>query len=111
MINGLIAIWSGAIADIPAGWQICDGTNGTPDLRNRFVRGAGGIYDPGDTGGFATHTHGFTGDGHAHDIVSGADIAAGTDYSNETSSAPAVGTTDSGANIPPYYALAYIMKL
>ncbi|MDD5431112.1 MAG: hypothetical protein PHP03_02720 [Candidatus Pacebacteria bacterium] len=38
--DGIIAIWSGTIASIPAGWALCDGNNGTPDMRNRFVYGA-----------------------------------------------------------------------
>lgn len=48
---GTIMMWSGAIADIPAGWALCDGTNNTPDLRNRFVAGAGQTYSPGQSGG------------------------------------------------------------
>jgi microcystin-dependent protein len=42
---GSIIMWSGAIADIPSGWQLCDGTNNTPDLRNRFIVGAGDEYN------------------------------------------------------------------
>lgn len=49
-IGGII-MWSGAVADIPAGWHLCDGTEGTPDLRNRFVIGAGSSYSPNATGG------------------------------------------------------------
>lgn len=45
----MIMIWSGAIVDIPAGWALCDGNNGTPDLRNKIVIGAGDTYNPGDT--------------------------------------------------------------
>lgn len=45
----MIVIWSGAIVDIPAGWSLCDGNNGTPDLRDCFVGGAGNAYNPGDT--------------------------------------------------------------
>lgn len=51
---GAIIIWSGAIGDIPTGWQICDGTNGTPNLRDRFVVGAGSTYAVDATGGSAT---------------------------------------------------------
>ena len=40
--SGTIAIWRGSVATIPAGWVLCDGNNGTPDLRSRFVYGAGG---------------------------------------------------------------------
>jgi len=53
---GLITMWSGSIASIPAGWALCNGTSGTPDLRDRFVVGAGSTYAVGDTGGFNTIT-------------------------------------------------------
>lgn len=48
---GGIILWSGAVSNIPTGWALCDGTNGTPDLRGRFVVGAGGTYDVDGTGG------------------------------------------------------------
>jgi len=111
MIKGLIAIWSGAIADIPTGWHLCNGLDGTPDLRDRFVVGAGLQFDPGDTGGAETHTHTFTGDGHNHDIPVGTAIETGNDYAIQTDSAQVVGTTDSASSLPAYYALAFIMKL
>jgi len=44
-------MWSGDLAAIPAGWQLCDGNNGTPDLRDRFIIGGGGGYNLGSTGG------------------------------------------------------------
>lgn len=47
---GTISMWVGSVGDIPAGWHLCDGTNGTPDLRDRFVVGAGNKYNPGSTG-------------------------------------------------------------
>ena len=52
-VTGMIIMWSGAQNAIPTGWVICDGNNSTPDLRNRFVIGAGsgGSYSPGNTGG------------------------------------------------------------
>lgn len=53
-------MWSGTLATIPANWALCDGTNGTPDLRDRFVRGAAAGQNPGATGGAATHGHSFT---------------------------------------------------
>lgn len=69
--SGGIILWSGAIGAIPAGWLLCDGTSGTPDLRDRFVVGAGSTYTVGATGGSATvtldatqipaHTHSFSG--------------------------------------------------
>lgn len=54
---GLIVMWGGLLANIPAGWRLCDGTNGTPDLRARFIKGAAVGANPGTTGGAATHTH------------------------------------------------------
>jgi hypothetical protein len=58
---GVILLWSGSIATIPPGWQLCDGTNGTPNLRDRFIVGAGTTYAVGATGGAAqiniAHTH------------------------------------------------------
>ena len=49
--SGLIAMWSGASDSIPNGWLLCDGNNNTPDLRNRFIVGAGSSYSVGNTGG------------------------------------------------------------
>lgn len=55
---GVIKIWSGAELDVPAGYQICNGLNGTPDLRDKFVIGAGGLAHPvGDFGGSTSHSH------------------------------------------------------
>jgi len=61
-----IIMWCGSAANIPAGWALCDGQNGTPDLRDRFIVGAGGSYPVGDQRGSKTanipgHTH-WTGD-------------------------------------------------
>lgn len=53
---GVIAFWSGSEASIPAGWKLCNGLNSTPDLRNRFVVGAGSSYTKGETGGADTVT-------------------------------------------------------
>lgn len=65
---GGIILWSGTLLDIPAGWQLCDGSNGTPDLRNRFVLGAGPSgfgFPPGTNGGSDTHAHGGATGNHA----------------------------------------------
>lgn len=64
--TGMILLWSGSSGTIPTGWAICDGTNGTPDLRDRFVVGAGTSYAVGASGGSVNkstdsqgaHTHG-----------------------------------------------------
>ena len=48
---GGIIMWSGNVSNIPAGWKLCNGSNGTPDLRDRFIIGAGNTYVPGNKGG------------------------------------------------------------
>lgn len=108
--SGAILLWSGSIATIPAGFVLCDGNNDTPDLRDRFLYGAGGALNPGATGGAQNHNHSFTSDGHSHTIQSGNDFATGAVFDNETSSDSDTGTTDNGSNMPPYYALAFMMK-
>lgn len=114
---GGIIMWSGAVADIPAGWLLCNGASGTPDLRGRFLVGAGGDYSVGGMGGSAdavlvSHTHtvgpkvGAAGtggtEGYVYNEGSGAPIGTGTTLT--------AGVSATGANLPPYYALAYIMK-
>lgn len=54
--RGIISMWAGGVDDIPSGWHLCDGTNGTPDLRDRFIVGAGNSYAPGNTGGALSYT-------------------------------------------------------
>lgn len=109
--TGIITLWVGAIVDIPEGWALCDGNNGTPDLRNRFIVGAGDTYDPGDNGGNNNHDHNFTTDGHSHTLGAGVDLATGPAFDSTTTPNNDTGTTDSESNLPPYYALAFIMKL
>ena len=106
----IILIWSGSIASIPAGFVLCDGNNGTPDLRNRFVVGAGDTYSVDDSGGNVNHNHSFTSDGHAHFLPIAAFIQSGTGFDRDTSSNFDTGTTNNASTLPPYYALAYIMK-
>ena len=57
---GGIILWSGSASAIPAHWALCNGQNGTPDLRGRFIVGAGGSYSPGATGGAETVTLGIS---------------------------------------------------
>jgi hypothetical protein len=54
--TGIIIWWYGASNAVPSGWHLCDGTTGTPDLRGKFVVGAGNTYNPGTAGGSATFT-------------------------------------------------------
>ena len=114
--SGGIILWSGSISSIPSGWALCNGSDGTPDLRDRFIVGAkqygGGVAKSNWTGsltqsgGSATHNHFVTAslDAGTQIINSSpagnfsATFAAGSVYNNTTYN-------------PPYYALAYIMKL
>ena len=63
--SGFIGMWSGSVASIPAGWALCNGSGGTPDLRDKFMVGAGNTYSPGGTGGAASATPTITVAGHA----------------------------------------------
>jgi len=108
--KGMIILWSVAIVDIPGGWVLCDGNNGTPDLRNRFVLAAGDTYAVDALGGAVLHSHPAN-ETHTHMISSGADIASGSGYNASCDSPVKAGVTGNADNLPPYHALAYIMKL
>lgn len=54
--RGIITMWSGATNAVPSGWALCDGNNGTPNLKDRFIVGAGQSYGVGNTGGSITRT-------------------------------------------------------
>lgn len=107
--RGSIKLWSGAIADIPLTWRLCDGTRFTPDLRDRFIVGAGDSFAVDDVGGTVNHMHDFTGDGHVHVIAGPGDFTGGGDFNNQFGPSSIIGTTDAGSTLPPYHALVYIM--
>lgn len=136
---GGIFLWSGSIGSIPAGYVLCNGSNGTPDLRDRFIVGAGSTYAVDATGGSAnaivvSHTHTATSTvtdpGHLHTYLENTSaeyIGTGNlqqnvynDQTRNTSTATTgitvattvatAGTSGTNANLPPYYALCYIMK-
>ena len=131
-----IVPFSGLLTEIPTGWQLCDGTSGTPDLRDRFVVGAAAGQNPGASGGGGTHTH----VGHAAHLVTQPSNHAATATGQASAGATQRGTNastltlgvhthqtpvlaHSGTGVdahsahdnpdsrPPYYALAWIMKL
>jgi hypothetical protein len=161
--SGMILLWSGSVGSVPSGWVLCDGTNSTPDLRDRFIVGAGSTYAVNATGGSATltpagsisvtgtalteaqmpkHFHSLRGPGgpftstvpsatasgsgnygggtpddgtvgYGTNSVGGnsASGSSGTGTSNgDTHTHSATFTGSSGSSLPPYYALAYIMK-
>jgi microcystin-dependent protein len=150
---GGIIMWSGSVASIPTGWSLCNGANGTPNLQDKFIVGAGSGYGVGATGGDATvelqitqipsHNHGgLTGleGGHSHGFDS-SDVSGGTWYGqfglrtnrgldsayggdgigqgtitltgapNHAHDIPAQGGGEAHENRPPYYALAFIMRV
>ena len=135
---GLITMWSGSIGSIPSGWALCNGSNGTPDLRDRFVIAAGSTYSVGQTGGSAnaivvshTHTATVTDPGHVHGPLSPLDFCSfngggsapggggsllttmattGSAVTGISVTNASTGSSGTNANLPPYYALAYIMK-
>ena len=142
--RGVIVMWSGRGSEIPAGWTLCDGTNGTPDLVDRFVLGAAATDSQDRTGGSTTHTHAT--EPHTHHVA----LMTGPSYSTREGLDPVTGArfcVDEMRNItyyaavkddaldcddhrheipdpesatvavlsanhlPPYYKLAFIMKL
>jgi len=110
--RGFIFNWEGAIVDIPEGFGLCDGSNGTPDLRDRFVVGAGSTYSVDETGGLLSHPHRFRGDSHVHGIGSGPNLSTDVlPFDDQMAPGVAQGDFDSSNHLSPYYALAYIMFL
>lgn len=126
--RGVITLWSGRIAEIPAGWALCDGSQGTPDLRDKFIVGArqdedglaktnisGSLSQSGGSTSISVsnlppHTHSIHLEGNYGQGQPAQISACGPTetYVGSTSS----GSTGSGtAYVQPYYALAYIMKL
>jgi hypothetical protein len=151
-VSGMIMMWSGTVATIPSGWLLCNGTSGTPDLRNKFIIGAnaddGGAAKTNVTGSYTqtggskdaiipyhnhTATSSVTDSGHAHEwsysnrllynagggnpntLPGGAanqttsSATTGISVSTTVNYAGSSGNT-TNANLPPYYALAFIMK-
>lgn len=155
--QGVIVMWSGSTNSIPSGWALCNGSNGTPNLRDRFIVGAGSSYAVRATGGSNSadirHSHSIsaespltnTSGGHHHNVAldtgssSGANVGVDEDRNNPwvtqdhahhvsgptsevanhrhtVNSHSHGGSTGTGGsasveNRPPYYALAFIMKL
>jgi len=107
---GTILLWAGSIVGIPVGWKLCDGNNGTPDLRDKFIIGAGNTYPVDAVGGNSEHSHTFVTDGHAHGMIAGTDVAAGVNRGDITTDAWDTGTTQNTNHLPPYHALSYIMR-
>jgi microcystin-dependent protein len=117
---GLISMWSGSIGSIPVGWYLCDGSNGTPNLTDRFVIGAGSAYAVNGTGGVSSvtlttnnmpaHTHTATSvvtdSGHTHNYTSASGsggqgftgAGVGNAINNGTTTAASTGITVATTN-------------
>lgn len=135
--SGGIIMWSGSVAAIANldGWVLCDGNNNTPDLRDRFIVGAGNNYAVDDFGGSAdaivvahshdltiasvgNHSHSYSGgdrqtvgnSGQSQPVSQGGATTGGAGAHTHTGTADETGSSGTNANLPPYYALAYIMK-
>ena len=123
---GGILVWSGSPASIPDGWALCDGQNGTPDLRARFVLGAGGSYGVGARGGSETvtltvdqlpshsHAYHFTGGQKALAWKDSNDFYDKSGHYSKHANSPATTSAGGGQahpNMPPYYVLCYIMRI
>jgi len=108
--SGVILLWFGSVGTIPSGYVICDGNNSTPDLRNKFIVGAGDTYAVDAVGGNINHTHNFSAAPHFHTLQGGGLIGGGASYDDDTTSEISAGTTDAQNGLPPYHALCYIMK-
>jgi hypothetical protein len=142
-VAGMIMMWSGTIATIPSGWYLCNGSNSTPDLRDKFIIGAsadsGGAAKTNVTASYTqtggtkdaivvshTHTATVTDPGHIHTgraaILGGEGVGgnggvwvSGPGNSNSAVTGVTVANSTEGSsgtnqNLPPYYALAFIMK-
>ena len=132
---GVILMWHGALASIPASWALCDGQVvagvTTPDLRDRFVVGAGGSYVPADVGGASNvtlsimqipaHQHTATLNGNFEEPHDPKSYLPSQVYeANQCTNSPddcepintsAIGGGQPHENLPPFYALAYIMRV
>lgn len=117
--SGCILLWSGSVGSIPSGFVLCNGSNSTPDLRDKFIVGAGNTYTVGQTGGSTTATitqanlpnvnftatSVVTDPGHFHSIFTGTGNAqggggsSGAQYINPSSLNGQSGTSTTGITV------------
>jgi len=113
---GMIIAWSGNTSNIPTGFVLCDGNNNTPDLRDRFIIGAGNNYAVDATGGskdavLVSHFHTTENFVGRSNYAEPRNFGVGTDGNlNSTGNTDTKGEDGTNKNLPPYHALCYIMK-
>ena len=98
--RGIIIPWL-ARETMPTGWAVCDGGNGTPDLRGKFLMGTDSTKDVGTTGGSTSHTHA---------VYKNPSSPDGNGFQGEGSRCT-IGRTSEVENLPPYFKVIYIIKL
>lgn len=117
---GSVIMWAGTLETIPTGWHLCDGEDGTFDLRGMFILGAGGAYNLGDEGGSEEVTLTVEQIPEHKHVVYGSGGTWERDGINASvrpiSNAAQTNTTTAGSskphpNMPPYKALYYIQKI
>lgn len=110
--SGMILEWDGLIADIPDGFSLCDGTNGTPDLRDKFIKGASAGVEAGGEGGCSSHDHAVAGTtAYCSGCYSTSSFSCvGVYYSGMIHMHSFCVTSSSENNLPPYYETLFIMK-
>jgi len=108
-VVGQIFMWSGSLEAIPDEFVFCDGTLGTPNLRNKWIRGAGLSLTPDDTGGTSLHSHELIDPGHDHTFPPPTGLQAGANFDTTVEESSLTGTTDEMSHNPLSLRLAYIM--
>ena len=109
---GGISPWVGTVDTLPPQWILCDGNNGTPDFRDKFVVGAGDTYNPDNSGGSAAHAHTIDATSHYHLVNAGATLGtAAPNLDDFWASETITGSAESADNRPPYYSVFYLMRI
>jgi len=109
--TGVIVFFKGALIAIPSGWHLCDGTNGTDDLRDKMIICAGNLYVVDAIGGLVTHAHTNTADSAESDESVEVQSGTGQDVPAELHRHSITVGIDDAENMPPYVAKGFIQKL
>jgi hypothetical protein len=108
--SGVIVAWFGNFASIPSGWSACIGVDGLPDLRNKFLRGAGSGGALGDRGGSDSHTHTVEIDDHTHTEIAGTDGRSLTPKNVDLTTESLEGNVSTDEHFHPTWGVWWICK-